>query len=114
MKKNFLLAIALFCCVGIAFTQTHNNPLITIIIKNKSVLPKKCTIIAYAPNETGNSTQGFWFLPGGTKKIKFKEGTKLYLANQQQVYTVMSGKRIDNEEPFLVVNKTDNNKTFKF
>lgn len=114
MKKSILLAIVLVCCTGISFAQTSKSIMVTIILKNKSILPKKCTIISYAPSEIGNSTRGYWLLPGGTKKIKFEEGTKVYLAKQDQVYTVMSGKRIDEQTPFLVVKKEDNNQTFKF
>jgi hypothetical protein len=52
--------------------------------------------------------------PGGNKEFSFVEGTKLYLANQKQVDTVMGGKRIDNEKPFLTVIRETADQTIKF
>ena len=113
MKKTIITTI-IYCLFTLIAIAQKNNPDITIILKNSSLLPIKCTVISYAPNETGNGTQGCMLAPLGTKKLTFKEGTKLYLANGAQVNTVMSGKRIDNNQPFLVVKKEDNNQTFKF
>lgn len=113
MKKTITTTIA--CCLFtvMVFAQKSNAG-VTIILKNSSLLPKKCTVISYAPNEIGNGTQGCMLAPFGIKKLTFKEGTKIYLANGEQVNTVMSGKRIDADQPFLVVKKEDNNQTFKF
>ena len=48
------------------------------------------------------------------KKLTFTVGTKVYIANNTQINTVMSGRRIDTNQPFLVIKKEDNNQTFKF
>jgi hypothetical protein len=94
--------------------QSGHSTLITIHLKNSAWLPRKCTLISYAPGETGNGTQSYWLLPGTSKEWKFLLGTKLYLANQKQVDIMMGGKSIDNGKPFLVIKKEDDNKTFKF
>ncbi|CAN5424692.1 hypothetical protein BH09BAC3_BH09BAC3_06390 [soil metagenome] len=114
IEKKLILSLAFSVFSLLTFAQERGDSLVKIKIKNSSILPRKCVIVSYAPNETGNGTQGYWFLPGGEKQITFKEGTKLFLANQQQVDIVMAGKRIENQKPFLVVKKEDNNKTFKF
>ncbi len=113
MKKIITTTIALCLFTVIAIAQKSNAD-ITIILKNSSLLPRKLSIVFYAPNEIGNGTQGCMLAPFGTKKLTFKEGTKIYLANDAQVNTVMSGKRIDTNQPFLVVKKEDNNQIFKF
>ena len=113
MKKIITITIS-FCLFTVIALAQKSNTDITIILKNSSLLPKKCTIISYAPNETGNSTQGCVFAPFGTKKLVFKEGTKLYLANNAQVNAVMNGQRIDTNKPFLTIKKEDNNKSFTF
>ncbi len=114
MKKKLITAIIFIITVTTSFAHQDDNTIIAIGLKNNSFLPKNVTVISYAPNETGNGTQGYWLLPGRTKQLKFKVGTKLYLANGKQVATVMSGKRIDADKPFLTVTKEDNNQTFKF
>lgn len=114
MKKNIILSTVLLLLTLLSVAQNNKVEFVNVILKNNSFLPKNVTVISYAPNETGNGTQGYWLLPGGTKQLKFKVGTKLYLANRKQVGTVMSGKRIDAEKPFLIVTKEDNNQTFKF
>lgn len=113
MKKIITITIS-FCLFTVIALAQKSNTDITIILKNSSLLPKKCTIISYAPNETGNGASGCMLAPFGTKKLIFKEGTKLYLATGAQISTVMSGKRIDTNKPFLIVKKEDNNQTFKF
>lgn len=113
MKKHLLLALAFSLTTVLAFAQQSNNPTIKIGIKNASLLPKKVSLIAYEPGETGNSTQIFVLMPGFGKKLRFKEGTKVYIANNEQVGTVMSGNRIDTDKPFLVVKKEDAGKDFK-
>jgi hypothetical protein len=76
-------------------------------LHNTSWLPRKVTLISYAPGEAGNSTAGFMLPMKGNKSVRFPVGTKLYLANSEQIDVVMSGKRIDNGKPFLVVKKDD-------
>ena len=44
--------------------------------------------------------------------MELPEGTKIYLANSEQVNTVMSGAKISDQPPFLVVKKEDEGKSF--
>ncbi len=85
---------------------------ISFSLKNNSVLPSKVTVISYQPNETGNGTNSFVMIPYGTKKFRFPVGTKIYLADTEQVNTVMGGNNISNQPPFLTVKKENNNKSF--
>ncbi len=80
-------------------------------LKNNSVLPAKLTLVSYRPDEQGNGTSSFVLIPYGTKSFSFPAGTKIYLADSEQVNTVMSGKKITDQPPFLVVKKEDSNKT---
>jgi hypothetical protein len=99
-----------------AATDTNPKPaaeLIAFKLKNNRLLPAKVTVIWYQPGETGNGTTAFILLPGGSRIYRFAEGTKIYLASQQQVNTVMSGASLIAETPFLVVKKEDAGKTFK-
>jgi hypothetical protein len=109
-----IITITLLCLsTTFTFAQKNAVDLITVKLRNASLLPKKVTVIAYQPGESGNSANGFFLMPCSEKKLQFKEGTKIYVANTQQVGTVMSGKRIDGGTPFLTVRKEDNDKTFK-
>jgi hypothetical protein len=84
-----------------------NNTAITFYLQNKSVLPRNITLISYAPNETGNSTQGFTLAPFDNVKVTFEVGTRLFLADNKQVDIVMSGKSINNNIPFMTVQAAD-------
>jgi hypothetical protein len=95
------------------YTDKEDANVITIKLKNNSLLPKKITLISYSANETGNGTRGIVLLPQATRTVKFAVGTKLYLADKEQVQTVMSGASITNQTAFLTVKEADNNKTFK-
>jgi Putative auto-transporter adhesin, head GIN domain len=81
-------------------------------LRNNSVLPAKLTVISYRPDEKGNGTTAFVIMPYGIKSYRFPVGTKIYLATQEQVNTVMSGAKISDQPPFLQIKKEDNNKTF--
>lgn len=84
---------------------------VTITLRNNSMLPRKVSLISYAPGETGNGTVIFMLAPlVGAKSFTFPVGTRLYLANSEQVDVVMSGKRIDSGPPFLTVKKEDDKK----
>jgi hypothetical protein len=84
---------------------------VTISLRNSSMLPRKVSLISYAPGETGNGTTIFMLAPlVGTKSFTFPVGTRLYLANSEQVDIVMSGKRIDGGPPFLTIKKEDSNR----
>jgi hypothetical protein len=110
--KHITIALAFLFTTTLALAQKADDLLISVKIKNISLLPKKVTIISYQPGETGNGTIGVFLMPGSEKKLQFKEGTKIYVANSRQVDTVMSGQRIDNGVPFLTVKKEDSNKVF--
>jgi hypothetical protein len=81
-------------------------------LRNNSVLPTKVSVISYRPDEKGNGTTAFVMMPYGTRTYRFPVGTKIYLASQQQVNTVMSGATISDQPPFLIVKKSDNKQTF--
>lgn len=81
-------------------------------LRNNSVLPTKLSVISYRPDEKGNGTTAFVMMPYGTRAYRFPVGTKIYIASQEQVNTVMSGAKISDQPPFLLVKKEDNNKTF--
>lgn len=92
---------------------SSNSTGITFSIRNPGVLPRKVAVISYEPGASGNSTS-IAILPPlvGCKSFTFPVGTKIYLADDAQVNTVMSGKRIDADKPFLVVKATDSGKSF--
>ena len=85
---------------------------VTVRLRNPGLLPQRITLISYEPGEVGNGTTGCMLAPKGTKAFRFPVGTKLYLANSEQVDIVMSGKRIDAGKPFLTVKTEDANKAF--
>ncbi len=107
----FLSILSLLMFTG--YAQDNDEGKVKISLKNSSWLPKKVTLVSYEPGETGNGTNGFMLLPGFSKSFTFKEGTKLYLADQKQVDVVMSGARIDECLPFRIITKEDKNKTIK-
>jgi Putative auto-transporter adhesin, head GIN domain len=93
---------------------THKKTALEFVrfkLRNNSVLPTKLSVISYRPDEKGNGTTAFVMLPYGTRTYRFPVGTKIYLATQEQVNTVMSGAKISDQPPFLQVKKEDNNKT---
>lgn len=85
---------------------------VAIRLRNSSLLPRKITLISYEPGETGNSTNGFMLGSKGNRTFTFPIGTKLYIADSEQVDVVMSGKRIDSSKPFLTVKAEDAGKAF--
>ena len=76
MKKIIITTIILLLFTTITFSQKSHTDL-PVIFKNISLLPKKCTVISYARNETGNGSLGCVLAPLGAKKLTLKEGTKL-------------------------------------
>jgi hypothetical protein len=93
-------------------TSIHKNEMVSFKLKNNSLLPASVTLISYRPDEKGNGTMGFTVLSLGSKKFKFPVGSKIYLADSEQVNTVMSGKTITDQTPFLLVKKEDDGKSF--
>lgn len=85
---------------------------VTVRLRNPGLLPQRITLISYEPGDTGNGTTGCMLAPKGTRAFRFPVGTKLYLADNEQVDVVMSGKRIDSGKPFLTVKAEDANKAF--
>jgi hypothetical protein len=123
MKTVFHFAILLLVFDLNTIQPNPNNPLhtgtcsiqeetpvsvltIDFKLKNNSILPTKLTVISYQPNQTGNGTQAFYLLPYASKRFTFPEGTKIFLANQNQVNTVMSGGSLASQSPFLLVTKS--------
>ena len=95
--------------------QSTDKPIAALIrfrIKNNSMLPEKVSLIYYRPDERGNATMIFTLSPLGRKSLQFPEGTKLYLASNEQVNTVMNGAKISDQPPFLIVKKEDDGKSF--
>ena len=93
-------------------SKTRNGSIVNVRFRNNSLLPRKVTIITYRPDESGNGTNGVFMLPGATIQRSYAIGTKVFIADQQQVDMVMSGKRIDTNKPFLAVQKENEGKTF--
>lgn len=85
---------------------------VTVRFRNNSLLPHKVMLITYRPDEAGNGTQGIMLLPYSSTTQTFPVGTKVYFADNEQVNVVMSGKRIDEDMPFLTVRRENNGKTF--
>lgn len=88
------------------------KPTVAVRLRNNSLLFRKVALVSYEPGETGNGTSIFWLVPYGVTRRRFTAGTRLYLASNRQVETVMSGKRIDREAPFLEVRTDDEGQTF--
>ena len=107
-----LLSLSVFTNNKVLAQEKTVTKEVTITLKNSSILPKKITLVGYAPNENGNSTNGLMFGPRGTKTVKYPVGTVLLLANGKQVDVVMSGKSIKADKPFLIVKAEDEGKTF--
>ena len=89
--------------------QPVANAGILLRLRNNSLLFRKVALISYQPGETGNGTVIFTLAPLTIRRQKFPAGTRLYVAGPDQVNTVMSGKRIDSEKPFLIVKPADAN-----
>ncbi len=117
MKQLISLLCLLITISLCGYSQTANSlqnkpAFIAFKLKNYYVLPAKVTVISYRPDQPGNGTNGFLLIPYGSKSLRFPAGTKIYLANSQQVNTVMSGATITEQVPFLVVKKEDSGKSF--
>jgi uncharacterized membrane protein YphA (DoxX/SURF4 family) len=113
LKPALVIGLLFFGLNQSQAQTTQNNP-VSFKIKNASILPRKLSVISYEPGNTGNGTQGYYLMPGTSRNFTFREGARIYIANQKQVRIVMGGKRIDKDEPFLVVKKEDEGKVFKF
>lgn len=92
---------------------TVDTATVQFYIKNNSILPRKVTFIIYQPQQEGNNTLVKWFLPFQKVKFELPVKSKIYMASDSQVDTVMQGKRIDSDKPFLSVDKKMNSATLK-
>ena len=116
--KQIILSLCLLVIVNAKnFSQTvtsgNSEPeLISFKLKNNSLLPAKITVISYRPDETGNGTKGIFIISYGSIKFSFPVGSKIYLANSEQINTVMSGAKISDQSPFMVVKKEDEGQSF--
>lgn len=110
--KQLIIICAFFVANSLS-AQTGESKLIKFYLKNAALLPKKVTLISYSPGVTGNATYGYILFPGIKKAVSYAVGTKLYLATSKQVGVVMSGNRIDKDQPFLVVSASNANKIIK-
>jgi hypothetical protein len=93
-------------------TSIEKIELVSFKLKNNSLLPAKVTLISYRPDVKGNGTAGFVLMSLCSKNLSFPAGTKLYLANSEQVNTVMGGNSIESQVPFLEVKQEDAGKVF--
>ena len=108
---NFFLFVG-FGLAQSAFAQATTgevNPLQTVEVKflNKTLFPKKYVIITYQPSSPGNGTSIGIIAPGIGKKFDLEVGTKVYIANEEQVDYVMSGQQLTSrtDKPFCIVTK---------
>ena len=92
---------------------TADSSKVQFYLKNNSLFPKKRTFIIYQPQQEGNNTLVKWFLPFQKVKFELPTKSKIYIASDSQVDTVMQGKRIDGDKPFLIVDKKMNNANLK-
>ncbi len=112
MQFRLLFFFVFSVCVLFANAQNNSLERVEIRLRNASLLPKRITVIAYQPGDSGNSTNGIFLLPGFSKKLTFQVGTKIYLADSDQIGQVMGGQRIDEQKPFLIVGSDSGNKSF--
>ncbi len=92
---------------SVIVAETPAIEFVSFQLKNNGLLPFSATIITYRPDEKGNGTTGFTWAPYSKKNFRLPVGTKVYLANSEQVDVVMSGAKISDQTPFLLVSKED-------
>lgn len=113
MKKQILKIAALaLLSVGVFAQEKQPNPKqkVSITFKNNSLLPRKYTFVTYwTKDRSNNATEGMVLAPYATKTITDVVGTELFLANNKQINTVMSGKKIE-DKAFWVFKNEDNGK----
>jgi predicted RecA/RadA family phage recombinase len=114
MKKGIFLSgiISLFTLMLSASslksqTAVEKPAQVHIELKNNSLVPKKFTVVSYEPGTAGNGTQSFFLLPYTGKSLSFRAGTRLFLADQKQIDTVMSGNPLIGK-PWYVLTEKDN------
>lgn len=100
----------LFAGIAMAQTKSAKTEQVFIQLKNNSLLPRKFKLVSYEPGTPGNGTQTFFLLPNFSKSLSFREGTRLFLVNQKQIDTVMSGNPLIGK-PWYVLTGKDNNQS---
>jgi hypothetical protein len=91
--------------------KPDSNREVAVRFRNNSLWFRKVAIITYRPGETGNGTDVIWVVPFAVVRRQFPVGTRVYLADDAEVQTVMSGKRLTGT-PFLTVAAADAGQTF--
>lgn len=112
MKKPIsiiAILVIFFTSFSSVFAQNQENKTITFKFKNNSLLPHKYTFITYAPNSKNNGTVGDVLVPNGTKEFKVLVGTKIYLADRNEVKVVMGGNQLTGQ-PFYIAKSEDDGK----
>lgn len=75
-------------------------------------MPRKYTVITYQPSDNGgNGTSGIVLMPMFSKEFEVEVGTRFYIADSEQVDTVMAGQKLTGT-PFLTVKAEDKGKIF--
>jgi Putative auto-transporter adhesin, head GIN domain len=93
-------------------TQTGTIQKVSISLRNNSPLPRKFMVISYQPSDNGgNGTNGVVIMPTFSKSFEFEVGTQIFIADSEQVDTVMGGKKLTGT-PFLTVKAEDAGKIF--
>jgi Putative auto-transporter adhesin, head GIN domain len=92
--------------------QTGTIQKVSISLRNNSPLPRKFMVISYEPSGNGgNGTNGVVIMPTFSKSFEFEVGTRIFIADSEQVDTVMGGKKLTGT-PFLTVKAEDAGKIF--
>jgi putative oxidoreductase len=92
---------------------TVDTSKVQFYLKNNSILPKKITFIIYHPQQEGNNTLVKWFLPYQKVKFELPVKSKIYMASDSQVNTVMEGRSIERDKPFISVDEKIDNSILK-
>ncbi|NIJ52709.1 GIN domain-containing protein [Dyadobacter arcticus] len=90
----------------VEMSVSPRSKLVTLQFVNNSASSRQITLISYAPQETGNETNGFTLAPYQKKEKQYQPGTKVYIATQAQIDMVM-GDKILQDKPFLTVQADD-------
>ena len=105
MKFIILLMLAFAMAFSASAQTSKSKPTIKVIFQNKGLLPKKYVFITYQPSTPGNGTNTKVVAPKSRTTFYLEAGTKVYLANKEQIDFVMSGANLSErkDEPFCVV-----------
>lgn len=109
--KKLILSSLLFTSFFLNAQEKPEKKQISIHFKNNSILPRKYTFVTYwTSDRTNNATTGLLLAPYASKTVTDVVGTELFLADDKQINTVMSGKKIDGKA-FWVFKLEDDGKT---